>query len=92
MYLISVSVKSERNRRKQRGFEQKVAKEAKIWADNLGRPQVRTRVVISAPIRAGRFKRGAVATERKPTKLKSLLPLLPSVQILFDSFCEQPLR
>jgi hypothetical protein len=36
MCWIIASAKSERNRREQREFEQKAAKEAKIWADNMG--------------------------------------------------------
>jgi hypothetical protein len=36
MCWMIASAKSELNRRKQREFEQKVAKEAKIWAINMG--------------------------------------------------------
>jgi len=68
MCWIIASAKSERNRREQREFEQKAAKEAKIWADNMGGRKF-AGVVISAGIRAGRFKRPGAAGDHAPGRV-----------------------
>jgi hypothetical protein len=36
---MNASAKSKENKREQREFEQKAAKEAKIWVENMGGPK-----------------------------------------------------
>jgi len=81
------------NTEKTKRIEQKVAKDSK--GQNLSELRFGSKFVIWSPTERGQLKKGNPRsqknspkwTSRTPNPLPSLSPLLPSVQILFCTFC-----